>query len=321
MFTFRNSLRIAAFVGAFMLFQFMTSSAEAGHRHRFHRHHRHHIGWSSFGGYGSFGGFRHWGGWHHAWHYRPSVYFYRPAVRYYRVRYAPIDYCYGWGDYYYSRLSNGYGYGWLGSNSPSRRALPSAQPRALASDVLIAKRAIGTSSKIVMNLDVPDDARVFINELETKTTGGSRSYVSKGVETDASYEFVIRAEVERGGEVITETKTVRLQGGQTSSLAFNLDQPQTELLAAQEPVDTTLKLRVPDGAQVFLSDSATKQTGAERRFVTQQLGAGEKWEDYRIRVTWNDGDRQQTREKKITLVAGETRELEFFGESRMVAAR
>lgn len=320
--TIKYSIRIALLLVPILLIQSAANTAEAGHRHRhghhFHRHHRFHIGWSNFARFGYVGVARPWV-WYPRWHYQPVW-----AQPYY----APLN-CfrgsgYGWGGYGWRGYGwggwRGYGWGnigWFASdNGPA--AVP--QPAVPSADEMIAAQSTSIAKKIILNVEVPPDARVFINESETESEGTQRSYVVSGAKSTARYDFVVRAELQRDGELTTATKTVRLSGGQTSSLSFDLNQPKSPA-APPRLVDTMISLRVPEGANVFLSGTKTQQTGAQRVFSTQRLRAGDAWEDYSIRVTWMEGGRLQAREKRITLQGGKTHEFEFGNGPTMIAAR
>ncbi len=117
------------------------------------------------------------------------------------------------------------------------------------------------SGNIELTLDVPEDARVTINDRLTSLAGRERTFVIPGAEPEAQYEFDIRVEFERDGQTVTETKQVALRGGQVSSLAFDPGDQSTQLASADEPVSTTVTLHVPEEARVYLDGHEMKQTG------------------------------------------------------------
>ena len=181
------------------------------------------------------------------------------------------------------------------------------------------RRAVG--GNIELKLDVPEDARVTINDRLTSIAGRERTFVVPGGQPEEQYEFVVRVEFERNGQTVTETKQVALRGGQVSSLAFDPGDQSTQIASADEPVNTTVTLHVPEEARVYLDGHEMKQQGGTRVFETTKLRAGEELENYSVRVITGDGE-GESREKLLTLVGGETREIEFdFSPQQRLVAR
>ncbi len=86
----------------------------------------------------------------------------------------------------------------------------------------------------LLTIWVPAKAKVFVNGMETKTTGSRRRYVSHGLQPGLTYKYVIRAELVRNGKIAEETKTVNLTAGSTEGVAFGFNvSPQQQFAAAQ----------------------------------------------------------------------------------------
>jgi uncharacterized protein (TIGR03000 family) len=75
---------------------------------------------------------------------------------------------------------------------------------------------VGTATIIV---EVPQDAKVFINGSETKATGTARQFVSKGLKGDASYEYSVR--IVTGDSSLEQTKVVKLSRGGRETVKFD----------------------------------------------------------------------------------------------------
>ena len=75
----------------------------------------------------------------------------------------------------------------------------------------------------LLTIWVPAKAKVFINGMETKTTGSRRRYVSHGLQPGLTYKYVIRAELVRNGKIAEESKTVNLTAGSTEGVAFGFN--------------------------------------------------------------------------------------------------
>src|SRR5262249_41716745 len=82
---------------------------------------------------------------------------------------------------------------------------------------------------------------------------------------------------------------------------------------ASEGMAQVARIRVilPDAqARVLFDDTATKQTGVDRLFLTPQLTAGAA-NNYRIRATFMQGDREVTLERTLAVAPGRTYEVDF----------
>lgn len=263
---------------------------------RIHAHHaRHYASWGSSGGsYGSYGSS---GG-----------------------SYSRYDMYSSYGGGYSSGGSYGSSGGSYGSSGGviykggtvmEGQVVPEAAPAAEAPAVGDQTSRAGRATLLV---SVPAEARIFVNGVQTKSTGTSRSYVSRGLRPGLNYAYVVRAEIERDGKLVEETKTANLRAGQDVALSFSLsgDEPATSV--------TTLKLTVPEDAKVFLAGNQTSSTGAIREFTTTKLAAGQSWDPYTIRVTVERDGQSVTQEKTIVLAAGDNQSLTFDFESPQVAS-
>ncbi len=169
----------------------------------------------------------------------------------------------------------------------------------------------------LLSVNVPTEAKVFVNDLATKSAGSDRRYMSRGLSAGREYTYTVRAEIERDGKLLTETKTVKLQGGQASDLSFTFENAQE--IIASKPLRTALILNVPADAKVFLAGKQTTTTGAVREFATNKLVAGDAWKDYTVRVEIERGGRTLTKEETVSVSAGESRELNFNFDAPEVA--
>lgn len=165
-----------------------------------------------------------------------------------------------------------------------------------------------------LTVNAPEDARVFVNGRATTTAGANRTYVSAGLASGRRYRYEVRAEVLRDGQTLHQTKYAELQVGSTAMLDFEFP--------ADRSVETSLTVNVPDDAKVTLAGHETSATGTRRVFATSRLAPGETWSEYTVRVSVVRNGDELTREKTISLKAGESRELSFgFDENKIAAAR
>lgn len=163
----------------------------------------------------------------------------------------------------------------------------------------------------VLQVNVPADAKVFVNGYETTSTGESRRYVSSGLENGKSYTYELKAEIVRDGKPVTESQTVKMQAGQTQQVTFALNaNPAAGEKVVSEPSKTKLTLKVPADAKVFIAGYETKATGEVREFATAKLAAGQAWDNYTVRVEAMRDGQLVSHEEKLTLIGGEDRSLE-----------
>ncbi len=199
-------------------------------------------------------------------------------------------------------------------SSPSMPAPTTAPP---APPPANGKSALNGDAGYIV-VDVPADAKVFVNGHATTSTGEHRQYVSHGLENGMRYEYQVRVEVVHDGKVQSDTKTVELTAGSQASLAFDIrgssKVPQTAKTGASPR--TAVLLHVPADAKVFISGHEMTATGTDREFATTKLAVGQVWDNYTIRVV-NNGESQ---EKTLTLKAGDSRELTFNFDAPKVAS-
>jgi len=163
-------------------------------------------------------------------------------------------------------------------------------------------------------VEVPAEAKVYVNDRLTSTPGAIREYVSRNLARGYNYTYEVRAEMEVDGKTVSESKKVDLRAGQHVKLAFDFATPSDE-------VETSVTVKVPADAKVNLGGNDTKATGEKRTFRTSAIRKGGEWKDYKIVVTANVDGVEVTKEQTFDLLAGENKELDFDFAAANVAAR
>ncbi len=156
------------------------------------------------------------------------------------------------------------------------------------------------SSEIQLMVEVPTNAKVFVNGNATTSQGSMRRFVSRDLGNNETYRFEVQAIYNVDGKEVNQTKTVIAKSGSSEKVVF-------EGAQSDDPVETTLTLNVPSDATVVLANNPTKSDGTTRVYRTGQLKTGEAWEDYKIAVTHNG----ITKEKTIRLIGGDKLEMSF----------
>jgi uncharacterized protein (TIGR03000 family) len=160
----------------------------------------------------------------------------------------------------------------------------------------------------LLSVKVPADAKVFVNDRATNSTGNDREYISHDLQAGARYNYTVRAEFVRDGKPVSETRTIQMTAGQTAGLDFSQDAPSVQT-AEKADARTTLTVRLPADAKLFLAGHETKATGEVREFSTTRLPNGSEWNTYAIRAVVERDGREQVREETISLKAGQSREV------------
>lgn len=192
--------------------------------------------------------------------------------------------------------------------SPTSGTKPTYQ---WSNQVTSSNQQVISRDEIHLNVRIPEAAIVYVNGNRTNSSGALRHFVSKSLDTGASYRFEVRAEREINGRTIAENKTIVLAAGGSELVEFSLEDKA-------QIAETVLTLNVPSDAKVTLAGNGTKSLGESRTYRTKELATGQVWEDYKILVNWNG----QVKERTIRLIGGDDLEISFnFDEASNVAMR
>ena len=166
----------------------------------------------------------------------------------------------------------------------------------------------------LLAVSVPQDAKVFVNGQVTTSTGETRQYVSRDLNSGFNYTYEVRAEVVRDGRTVEQVKKIDMRAGQTANLAFDF--------GGSDAVETSLTVHVPADAKVILAGNTTKASGETRVFRTTGLNGGKTWDGYIVRVELERGGRTVTKEETISIKPGQSQELRFdFDGDKIASAR
>jgi uncharacterized protein (TIGR03000 family) len=200
---------------------------------------------------------------------------------------------------YYGSSGGAVSYGSSGGSSGSVYYGASSQTTSRAASMVSNVEA--SADSVYLTVAVPTEAKVFVNENPTTSTGAVRKFVSRGLQPGKSYRFQLRAELMGAdGQAMVEEKTVVVTAGERQDVQFAF----TENASA---IETAVTLNVPEDAKVYLSGNETKITGSTRTFRTSRLKPGQVWDDYQIEVRHGDSVKQQT----VRLIAGDQLQLTF----------
>ncbi len=271
-----------------------------------------HGGWGS---HGSSGG--SWGG-----HWRP----FQRLHRHHRSHYSSGSSGGSWG----SHGSSGGSYGSYGSHGSSGGVYYSApiEHEVAPSDtpqVPVPPQANARDGSVTIAIQVPAEAKVFINGVATSSTGEDRVYVSNGLAHGKRYRYTVRAELERDGTTVVKEESVVLTSGGRSQLALNFDATVENVAeksdVKQENPRTTLKVNVPADAKVSVLGVETNQLGSERFFHTDRLADGQSWDGYTVKAVVIRNGQPIELEQQVTLRGGQSQSLAFDFDAAELASR
>jgi uncharacterized protein (TIGR03000 family) len=123
--------------------------------------------------------------------------------------------CYGcWGGY--GGWGTGYGYAYA-APIYAAPAIMTASATRIAAPMMAALPP--DAARIVV--DLPADARLFVDGQPTKSTASRRVLQSPGLEPGSRYSYLLRAELQRDGKKYQQTKKVAVRAGQETTASFS----------------------------------------------------------------------------------------------------
>jgi uncharacterized protein (TIGR03000 family) len=164
-----------------------------------------------------------------------------------------------------------------------------------------------------LSVKVAADAKVFINDHLTSRTGTDREYASRDLQDGVYYKYAVRVESFRNGHLVTENKAVELAAGQSANFDFTHGKSIVKVIGGttNSKTRTSLIVRVPSDAKLYLSGQPTTARGPVREFATDKLPAGSQYGRYQIRAVVGQIGRQQIREQTVLIKGGESQEVDF----------
>ena len=128
--------------------------------------------------------------------------------------------CYGcwgggcWGGY--GGWGRGYGYAYAPSVYSAPIVMTTSIPQSEGSTV---QAPPPNSATLLVNL--PADARLFVNDQSTKSTTARRILQSPSLEPGSAYSYLLRAEIQREGRKYQQVKKVGVRAGQEAAVTFS----------------------------------------------------------------------------------------------------
>lgn len=155
------------------------------------------------------------------------------------------------------------------------------------------------AARVVVHL--PADAKLYANGQLTNLTSSERTFTTPTLEKGRDFQYALKVEYARGGQTVTDTRTIRVRAGEASFVAFG---------AKAETVTSSIRFLAPEGASVYVDSSRRALPAGTREFKTPDLAVGARYAyQFRAEVTKNGKKFEQT--QRIVFKAGEPVTVDF----------
>ena len=85
----------------------------------------------------------------------------------------------------------------------------------------------GAQGPASLTVRLPADASLYIDNTKCPLTSGTRTFSTPALETGRQYFYMLRADVVRNGQVLTQSQKVLVQAGQQVTVEFSSFAPGT----------------------------------------------------------------------------------------------
>jgi uncharacterized protein (TIGR03000 family) len=89
--------------------------------------------------------------------------------------------------------------------------------------------------------------------------------------------------------------------------------PDGRIQGAMDNTRAYVHVRVRPDAQVFFDNSPTRQTGADRNFMTPQLDSNRRY-SYDVSARWMENGEERRENRTVNLTPGQTAEVDFVNQ-------
>ena len=89
------------------------------------------------------------------------------------------------------------------------------------SDVAYARASVTPRDAATIVVDLPSDARLFVDDQPTASTSPRRVFQSPSLGSGDTYSYTLRAEVQRDGKTYQQSKKIFVRAGEETKTAFS----------------------------------------------------------------------------------------------------
>jgi uncharacterized protein (TIGR03000 family) len=181
-----------------------------------------------------------------------------------------------------------------------------------ATEVKPEKKAAAPNQATVI-VQLPADARLFVDGQVADLTSATRSFITPAIDMDRDYYYTIKAEADRNGRTLAQSKRVVIHAGQVSRVDFGdlASADAVKVTRESPPAPAHITVRLPEKASLYVDDVLCPQKdSAERSFDSPTLEAGRTYH-YSLRVELLRDGRTVKEDRRIDMQAGKKIDVDF----------
>jgi len=169
------------------------------------------------------------------------------------------------------------------------------------------KEATGLPSQGTVVVQLPADAKLYVDGQLAPLTSASRSFVTPDLQTGRDYYYTLKAEATRDGRTVAQSKKVVVRAGAVANVEFG-DLRSTTVAEDAAPARITVKL--PADAKLYVDGVACPLTSETRSFETPKLESGRAY-TYTLKAELVRNGQTRSESRQVELRAGKPVTVEF----------
>jgi uncharacterized protein (TIGR03000 family) len=178
------------------------------------------------------------------------------------------------------------------------------------------KEETANPNQATIIVQVPAEAKVFVDDIEASLTSTSRRFVTPALDLDRDYYYTIKAELVRDGKTLADSKRVVFRAGKTVKVDFG-DLSTAKVVPQAAPASVTVRL--PADARLSIDGTECPLTSATRTFATPNLDPGYKY-SYTLKAEITREGKTRSASKKVIVEAGKKVDVDFTNLPTLEAA-
>ncbi len=176
---------------------------------------------------------------------------------------------------------------------------------------------VAAANQATVIVQLPADARLYVDGQKADLTSAKRSFITPALEAGREYYYTIKAETDRDGGTLSQSRRVIVRAGQVARVDFGDLTGPAVTDADSAPAHVTVRL--PENARLFVDDVACPQKSRTPSFDTPKLDAGKTYA-YTLRVDVDRDGVTHSLTRRVELRAGKRVNVDFT-ERGSVASR
>lgn len=178
-----------------------------------------------------------------------------------------------------------------------------------------AKASAGPSAQAQVVVQLPDDARLYVDGKASRLTSSTRRLVTPALEPGQEYAYTLQAVAVRQGRVVQKTKRVTFRAGERTEVRFaDLSQD------ADEQAPARVAVRVPENARLFVDGKLYPLAPDRSSFDSPALEPGRAY-SYSLRAEFFRDGQPQVVSRRIQVKAGEQVRVDLDSQAENTARR